>query len=256
MLDKIYRTIDISKLQVNENQPRKNFDDAKIAELAQSIKTNGLIQPLVVRKYKNGFQIIAGERRYRACKQAGINRIPCIVKNYNDQEVEAMAVIENIQREDLSPLEEAIAYKALMENQKLNQSELAQQIGKSQSTIANKLRLLKLSDDVKFSLDNKQITERHARAMLSLDKQHQQEVLREVLKKELNVKQTENLVAAVDLKSKLPKKVVKGNMPQLVKVAVNTIKQATDLIKQSGVEVNQSYQDNDDEYIITIKISK
>lgn len=256
MLDKIYRTIDISKLQVNKNQPRKNFDDDKIAELAQSIKTNGLIQPLVVRKYNNGFQIVAGERRYRACKQAGITRVPCIVKMYSDQEVEAMAVIENIQREDLSPLEEAIAYKALMENQKLNQSELAKQIGKSQSTIANKLRLLRLSDDVKFSLDNKQITERHARAMLSLEESYQQEVLREVLKKELNVKQTESLVSTIELKSKLPKKVVKGEMPQLVKVAVNTIKQATDLIKQSGVSVKQNFQDNDDEYIITIKISK
>ena len=187
MFNNKLKNIDINKIQANVNQPRTVFNEAKIDELAASIKENGLIQPIVVRKNNGVYQIIAGERRYRACRLLNMKQVPCIIEDYTDKQTQTLAIIENIQREDLSPLEEAKAYQALIKEYDYNQTELAEIVGKKQSTIANKLRLLKLSDDVQFSLNQKQITERHARAMLSLDEEKQQEVLREVLKKKLTV---------------------------------------------------------------------
>ena len=148
MLEKVYKQIDIEKIKANENQPRTIFDDEKIAELATSIKENGLIQPLIVRKYNRNYQIIAGERRYRACKLAGLKTVPCIIKDIDDKQMDTYAIIENIQREDLTPIEEANAYKTLIDTYGMSQTELANKVGKKQSTIANKLRLLKLSDEV------------------------------------------------------------------------------------------------------------
>ena len=253
MLDKVYKLIDINKLKVNENQPRTVFNDDKIEELSLSIKENGLIQPIVVRKVSDGYQIVAGERRYRASVLANLDKVPCIVKEYNDQQVETLAVIENIQREDLSPLEEAKAYKSLIDNYNYNQTELATIVGKKQSTIANKLRLLKLSDDVKVALNAKQITERHARAMLSLDNEKQYQVLKEVLKKNLNVVQTEKLI---DKKPKPKKNKPKKAISQNVKIALNTLNQATTMIENTGISLVQETEDLEDEFIITIKIKK
>ena len=159
MLEKVYKQIDIEKISANENQPRTVFDDEKIEELAASIKENGLIQPIIVRKYNRGYQIVAGERRYRASKLAGLKTVPCVIKDIDDKQVDTLAIIENIQRENLSPIEEANAYKTLIDTYDMNQTELANKVGKKQSTIANKLRLLKLSDDVKHALKSKQITE-------------------------------------------------------------------------------------------------
>lgn len=253
MLDKVYKLIDIKKIYANVNQPRKVFNDEKIEELSQSIKENGLIQPIVVRKTKEGYQIIAGERRYRACVLANMAKVPCIIKEYDDKQVETLAVIENIQREDLSPLEEAKAYKSLLDTYSYSQQELAKIVGKKQSTIANKLRLLKLSDSVKEALDQRSISERHARAMVGLESQKQEAILKEVVSKHLNVAQTEKLI---DKKPK-PKKVKpKKAVSQNVKIALNTIKQATSMIEKSGVTLQQEVLDEDDQYIITIKINK
>ncbi len=253
MLEKVYKLIDIKKIYANENQPRKVFNDEKIEELSTSIKENGLIQPIVVRKTKEGYQIIAGERRFRACKLADMTKVPCIIKEYDDKQVETLAVIENIQREDLSPLEEAKAYKSLLDTYQYSQQELAKVVGKKQSTIANKLRLLKLSNGVKDALDNRTITERHARAMVGLDQEKQETVLKEVIQKHLNVAQTEKLI---DKKPK-PKKVrPKKAVSQNVKIALNTIKQATSMIEKSGVTLVQEVEDEEDQYIITIKINK
>ena len=176
MFNNKLKNIDINKIQANENQPRTVFNEEKIEELAASIKENGLIQPIVVRKVNGIYQIIAGERRYRACCSLNMKQVPCIIEDYDDKQTQTLAIIENIQREDLSPLEEAKAYQALIKEYGYSQTELADIVGKKQSTIANKLRLLKLSDDVKFSLNQKQITERHARAMLSLNEEKQQEM--------------------------------------------------------------------------------
>lgn len=255
MLEKVYKQIDITKISANENQPRKLFDDEKIEELAASIKENGLIQPIIVRKYKRAYQIIAGERRFRACKLAGLKTIPCVIKDLDDKQVDTYAIIENIQREDLSPIEEANAYKTLMDTYKMNQTELAAKVGKKQSTIANKLRLLKLSDDVKFALKAKQITERHARAMLSLDETGQQTILQEVLKKSLNVKQTEALINK-PVKEKPKPKLKPTKISKNFKIALNTINQATELIQKTGIEVISETHEEDDEYIITLRVKK
>ena len=168
-----------------------------------------------------------------------------------------IALIENIQREDLSPLEEAKAYQALIKEYGYSQTELADIVGKKQSTIANKLRLLKLSDDVQFSLNQKQITERHARAMLSLNEEKQQEVLREVLKKKLTVADTERLIK----KEPKPKKKkasadVKKTISRNVKIALNTLQQAIGMIEKTGTSLQQETEDLEDEYVITIRIHK
>ena len=182
-----------------------------------------------------------------------MTKVPCIIKEYDDKQVETLAVIENIQREDLSPLEEAKAYKSLLDTYQYSQQELAKVVGKKQSTIANKLRLLKLSDGVKDALDNRTITERHARAMVGLDQEKQETVLKEVIQKHLNVAQTEKFI---DKKPK-PKKVrPKKAVSQNVKIALNTIKQATSMIEKSGVTLVQEVADEEDQYIITIKINK
>lgn len=255
MLEKVYKQIDIEKIKANENQPRTIFDDEKIAELAMSIKENGLIQPLIVRKYNRNYQIIAGERRYRACKLAGLKTVPCIIKDIDDKQMDTYAIIENIQREDLTPIEEANAYKTLIDTYGMSQTELANKVGKKQSTIANKLRLLKLSDEVKDALKSKQITERHARAMLSLQPEKQEEVLHEVIDKSLNVKQTETLINKPPKIKKKNKGTVKA-VSRNFKIAINTINQATDLILKSGVEVTSETEENDDEYVIILRVKK
>lgn len=255
MLEKVYKQIDIEKIKANENQPRTIFDDEKIAELAFSIKENGLIQPLIVRKYNRNYQIIAGERRYRACKLAGLKTVPCIIKDIDDKQMDTYAIIENIQREDLTPIEEANAYKTLIDTYGMSQTELANKVGKKQSTIANKLRLLKLSDEVKDALKSKQITERHARAMLSLQPEKQEEVLHEVIDKSLNVKQTETLINKPPKIKKKNKGTVKA-VSRNFKIAINTINQATDLILKSGVEVTSETEENDDEYVIILRVKK
>lgn len=251
MKDKVYKIISIDKIVANKQQPRTVFDDEKIEELANSIKENGLVQPIIVRKVYGEYQIVAGERRYRACKLANIKNIPCLITKYDNQEVATLAIIENIQREDLSVIEEARAYQTLMAIYGYTQVELATKIGKKQSTIANKLRLLKLSDTVKEALDNKEITERHARAMLGLKETKQQQILKEVVKKELTVQQTENLI---NKKEKIKTK--KKSISQNVKIAINTIQQATKMIEKSGIYLEQNYQEEDEEYVITIKIRK
>ena len=255
MLEKVYKQIDIEKIKANENQPRTIFDDEKIAELATSIKENGLIQPLIVRKYNRNYQIIAGERSYRACKLAGLKTVPCIIKDIDDKQMDTYAIIENIQREDLTPIEEANAYKTLIDTYGMSQTELANKVGKKQSTIANKLRLLKLSDEVKDALKSKQITERHARAMLSLQPEKQEEVLHEVIDKSLNVKQTETLINKPPKIKKKNKGTVKA-VSRNFKIAINTINQATDLILKSGVEVTSETEENDDEYVIILRVKK
>ena len=249
MFNNKLKNIDINKIQANENQPRTVFNEEKIEELAASIEENGLIQPIVVRKVNGIYQIIAGERRYRACCSLNMKQVPCIIEDYDDKQTQTLAIIENIQREDLSPLEEAKAYQALIKEYAYSQTELADIVGKKQSTIANKLRLLKLSDDVQFSLNQKQITERHARAMLSLNEEKQQEVLR--------VADTERLIK----KEPKPKKKkasadVKKTISRNVKIALNTLQQAIGMIEKTGTSLQQETEDLEDEYVITIRIHK
>ncbi len=197
----------ISEIEPNKNQPRRKFDEEKLAALAESIKEYGVLQPIVVKKMETGFyQIIAGERRWRASKMAGIKKIPVIIKEYNVQETMEIALIENLQREDLNPMEEAEGFLELMEKFNLTQDEVAQKVGKSRPAVANSLRLLNLPALLKEMVSNKSLSSGHARAILALNNETEQTKLAErVVREELSVRQTEAIVQAM-MKTK-PKKV-------------------------------------------------
>lgn len=185
----------IEELTPNRFQPRRAFNDADQRELVVSVRKSGIIQPIVVRKAENGYEIIAGERRWRAAQAAGLKDVPVIIRTADDREVAELSLIENIQREALNPVEEADAYQTLMIRFSLSQEEIASRVGKDRSTIANTVRLLKLPDAVKKALIGKGITAGHARALLALDAQGEQiSVLKVIQKKELNVRETERLI--------------------------------------------------------------
>ena len=167
----------ISKIVPNKYQPRNIFNDEKILELSESIKEHGVIQPIVVRKFKDGYEIIAGERRYRASKLIGLSNVPAIIRDYDDKQSASIAIVENIQREDLTAIEEAVAYKQLIDLHGITQAALAKQMGKSQSTIANKIRLLNLDENIQNAVSAKMISERHARALIGVEADKRQDIL-------------------------------------------------------------------------------
>lgn len=187
--------VKLSLVEPNKNQPRKNFDPEKLEALAQSIKENGLIQPIIVTKAPSGrYTIVAGERRWRAAKLAGLSEVSVIVKEYDDKTVNEVALIENLQREDLNPIEEALGYKNLCDVYKMTQEEISQRVGKSRSAVANSMRLLSLGDKIRTHLINGEISEGHARAALSLEEEEMREFLiNRVIESGLNVRQTEKL---------------------------------------------------------------
>lgn len=186
--------INIKDIIPNKNQPRTDFDDDSLKELAKSIELYGLIQPILVREVKGKYEIVAGERRWRACKLAGLKEIPGIVKDMGQEESAKIALIENIQREDLNPVEEAQAYKRLMEEFKLTQEELSNQIGKSRSYISNSIRILNLDNKVLDHISSGELSQGHGKAILSIkDKEEQIKIAKEILNKKLNVRDTESL---------------------------------------------------------------
>lgn len=185
-------TVDLDKLKAREDQPRKNFDDDSLEELANSIKADGVIQPIVVRKVGDKYEIIAGERRFRASKLAGLEKVPIVVKNVSDRKARELALVENIQREDLNPIEEAISLKTLMEEYKLTQQELSDIVGKSRSYIANNLRLLNLSDYIKEYLIRGELSPSQGRTLLSLEtEEERKKYLDKLLVKEVNIRDVE-----------------------------------------------------------------
>ena len=187
--------VSIHEIRPNTRQPRKDFDDDTIAELTASIKEKGIIQPIVVRQAGSGYEIIAGERRWRAAQRAGIVKVPVVVKDATDMEALELALIENLQREDLNPIEEASGYQHLIEVYGLTHEEVSVQIGKDRSTITNHLRLLKLSEEAKRALIEGEITAGHARALLSLESISDANlVLQAIRKKKLSVRTTESLI--------------------------------------------------------------
>ncbi|MFE8697649.1 nucleoid occlusion protein [Cytobacillus sp. FJAT-53684] len=252
------KKIPINLIVPNRFQPRTVFDDDRIEELSRTIHTHGIIQPIVVREFGNGqFEIIAGERRWRAMKKLGWDEVPAIVKNLNDTETASVALIENLQREELSPIEEAVAYGKLLELHNLTQEALAQRLGKGQSTVANKLRLLKLPQLVQDALLSKAITERHARSLIPLkDPEKQVKLLEEVIEKSLNVKQTEDRVVRI-LEQNNPKpKAKRKAFSKDMRIAVNTIRQSLSMVSDSGINLDSKEEEFDEFYQITIKIPK
>ncbi|MCA1032301.1 nucleoid occlusion protein [Bacillus timonensis] len=253
------KQIAISDIVPNRFQPRSVFVEEKISELALTIRTHGIIQPIVVREFEDGkYELIAGERRWRAVQSLGWEKIPAIIKNFNDAETASVALIENLQREELSSIEEAVAYAKLLEIHNLTQEALAQRLGKGQSTIANKLRLLKLPEQVQEALMQKVVTERHARALIPLKHPEKQiQLLKEIIEKQYNVKQTEDRVVKIleqDQKKKPQPK--KKAFSRDMRIAMNTIRQSLNMVSDSGVSINSEEEEFEDYYQFTIKIPK
>jgi len=252
------KKIPINQIIANRFQPRAVFDEEKIEELARTIHIHGIIQPIVVREFAaDKFEIIAGERRWRAMKKLGWTEAPAIVKNLSDTETASVALIENLQREELSPIEEAMAYGKLLELHNLTQEALAQRLGKGQSTVANKLRLLKLPQPVQDALLSKVITERHARALIPLkDPEKQVAILAEVLERNLNVKQTEErVVRLLEQKNQQPKPKRKAFSKDM-RIAVNTIRQSLSMVSDSGIKLDAEEEEFEEFYQFTIRIPK
>jgi ParB family chromosome partitioning protein len=184
------------QIQAGETQPRRYFDEMKLRELAQSITANGLIEPLVVRRFGDGFQLIAGERRWRAAQLAGVDKVPCIIKDASDDNVLELSLIENLQREDLNPIEEAIAYRSLLIRVGMTQDQVAQRIGKNRSTVANSLRLLRLPAEVQSLVEHEMISVGHARALLALASAEEQITqANQIVARGLSVRQAEALTS-------------------------------------------------------------
>ncbi len=187
--------INISLVEPNRNQPRKEFDKESLSELANSIKQYGILQPIIVQKNGDMYEIIAGERRWRAAKEAGLTEVPVIVRDYDKQKVMEISIIENIQREDLNPIEEAMAYQSLMEEYGLKHDELAEKVSKNRSTITNSMRLLKLSKNIQQMLIDGRISTGHAKVLLSVEDINEQEkIAQELIDKSLSVRELEKLV--------------------------------------------------------------
>lgn len=255
--------IPVEAIVPNPNQPRTTFDDESIAELAQSIREVGLIQPLVVRRQGRQYELVAGERRLRACKSLGMEAVSCIVEEDLKEESSAMmALIENLQREDLHFIEEAQCYYALLNNYRLTQEELAKRLGRSQSSIANKLRVLRMSGAVKEAVRAADLSERHARAILKLkDEAAQLAVIDKAREKGLSVKDTEKLVEKT--LDKLYDEKRDGARPRPVivrqvrdyRLFMNTVNSAIAALRDSGMAVEVEQEDRPDGVDIHIHIS-
>lgn len=227
-------TIEISKITRNPNQPRKNFDETALQELADSIKQNGVLQPILVRRIGSKYQIVAGERRYQASKLAGLKEIPAVVRDIDDKEVFQLALIENLQRSDLSPMEEAKGYRQLIDSQGLTQEGLAKILSKSRSAIANTLRLMDLPTVVQEMIEQGLLTAGHARAILAVPTEEGRvELAQKVVKENLTVRQTENLAPLFSVEKEAPRPRVPT--PQTYKRAARQLRQMLD----TNVKVKQ-----------------
>ena len=219
--------VKINQVEPNREQPRKEFDEDSLMELADSIKQFGILQPLLVQKRKDYYEIIAGERRWRAAKIAGIKEVPIIIRDYTDQEIVEISLIENIQRENLNPIEEAMAYKRLLEEFHLKQDEVAERVSKSRTAVTNSMRLLKLSPRVQQMIVDDMISTGHARALLAIDDEEQQyQLANRIFDEKLSVRETEKLVKAL----KNPKKEVKKQKQEHTFVYDNIEEQMKNII--------------------------
>lgn len=250
----------IGMIDANPYQPRKHFEPEALADLASSIAQFGVLQPLLVAPYENGrYMLIAGERRLRASKLANLKTVPVIVSDYSSQQIAEIALIENLQREDLHFLEEAEGYEKLMVKFRLTQEAMASRVGKKQSTIANKLRILKLPVAVRKIIKENNLSERHARALLKLYTEEQQlEVLGVVLKQELNVRQTEQYIEGYleeHEESAQLKKKKRLMIVQDVRIYLNSIKQIAKTIEVAGIPCKMQQELDGNEVVVTLRIA-
>lgn len=234
--------VKISKVEPNREQPRKNFDEDALLELAESIKQFGVLQPLLVQDRKDYYEIIAGERRWRAAKIAGLKEVPVIIKKLTEQEMVEISLIENIQRENLNPIEEALAYKRLLNEFNLKQDEVAERVSKSRTAVTNSMRLLKLNEKVQQMVIDDMLTTGHARALLGIEDQEKQYVVtQQIFDEKLSVRETEKLVKKIQKEKNLPEK-KKEELDEQVALAYHDVEEKMKLIL--GTKVNIRAKDD------------
>ena len=234
--------VKISKVEPNREQPRKNFDEDALLELAESIKQFGVLQPLLVQDRKDYYEIIASERRWRAAKIAGLKEVPVIIKKLTEQEMVEISLIENIQRENLNPIEEALAYKRLLNEFNLKQDEVAERVSKSRTAVTNSMRLLKLNEKVQQMVIDDMLTTGHARALLGIEDQEKQYVVaQQIFDEKLSVRETEKLVKKIQKEKNLPEK-KKEELDEQVALAYHDVEEKMKLIL--GTKVNIRAKDD------------
>lgn len=239
----------------NPNQPRKSFNQEELVNLAISIRMNGILQPLTVRQIDKGYELVAGERRLRASRLAGLISVPCIVVEINTLKSAVFSLIENLQRQNLNYFEEAVAIEKLMKDFEISQEDAARRLGKAPSTVSNKLRLLSLPEKARELLLEKGLSERHARALLKLDKEQVMSCLETVIERKLNVSQTENYINELISKEDKPKRQTKIMFSD-VKIFLNTINNAVDTMNRAGIGADIKREDTGDTYRYVIDIPK
>lgn len=249
----------IESIKPNPFQPRRIFDEQELLSLSLSIARNGLIQPLIVRRTtEGGYELVAGERRIRAARMAGLTRLPCIIARIDGEQSSVFAMIENLQRSDLDFFEEAYGYRQLMDSFGMTQESVAQRVGRSQSSVANKLRLLRLSEPLVSRIRETGLSERHARALLKLEDEKRERALEYIIENHLNVEKSEEHIEKLNqaapikiLPKKKPRPVIKD-----IRFFLNSVNRAVDLIKQSGIEAVYGREELENSYKITILVPK
>lgn len=248
------------QLRPNPSQPRKIFDSDGLQELAASIQNYGILQPLTVRRRNGEYELVAGERRLRAAKLAGLTEVPCILLTVDEQQSSMVALVENLQRRDLDYIEEAEGLARLMRQYGLNQEQAAAKVGKSQSAVANKLRLLRHSPAVLAALRENGLSERHARALLRLPtEQERMAALAVIVKQQMNVAKTEEYIEALLTKKKQPEEPKKGIRKLIVRdvrLFLNSVNHSLDLIRGAGIRAEASQEETDSEIVLTIRLPK
>ena len=271
--DQVLR-LELDQLKANPFQPRKQFDPMELEELSRSIQEFGVIQPILVRKVSDGYEIVAGERRCRASRLAGLTKVPAVLRDLSDKEMAQIVLIENLQRADLNYFEEAEGYQRLMEEFGFTQEEVAIRVGKSQSAVANKLRLLKIAPEVKEKVMVELVTERHIRSLLKLKTPEEQTtILRSIYENDLNVRETEELIADY-LAGHFKEPVAEGGGKEEfareiaprgskthrlsgdMRIYYNTIRAAVETVRQAGLPAEISQEENEDHVLVTIRLPK
>jgi ParB family chromosome partitioning protein len=244
-----------SKIRPNPNQPRKHFDFDELEGLAQSIRSNGIIQPLTVRKTDDGeYELISGERRLRAARLIGMTKVPAIIIEADEEQSTLLSVLENIQRSDLDFFEEALALDKLLSVYGMSQEEIGRKLGRAQPTLSNKLRLLKLNEQLRYEISKAGLSERHARALLKLETDDMRErALSIIIDRHLNVEESERLIFQMNKRSEEPKGMVKKGFRD-IRIFINTLNHAVDAIRRAGIDADSAKSETDEyiEYVVRI----
>ena len=251
------RYIPVNTIRPNPQQPRRRFDEEGLRELAESIAAYGILQPLTVRDRGGVYELVAGERRLRAARMAGLRQVPCLVAQVGEEDAALLALIENLQRRDLDYMEEAAAIASLIRRYDLSQQQAAEKLGRSQSAVANKLRLLKLPPEVIVLLRDARLTERHARALLSLPSPALQRTAAEhIITAKLNVAQSEQYIARLCGQAAKPKKAIPLYRTKDVRLFLNTVRRSLSIMQSAGVAARWDRQETDEDLVLTIHIPK